>query len=130
MFVDASAIVAIIPLELDHQSLAARLDEADDAFTSAIAVYEAVLAITRKRQVGVGEAQTIVEEFLRRAAIRVASIEPGIATAALDAFSRYGKGRGDPARLNLADCFAYAMAKQHGAPLLYNGSDFSRTDLA
>ena len=50
--------------------------------------------------------------------------------AALAAYARYGKGSGHPARLNLGDCFAYAMAKQHGVPLLYKGDDFSQTDLA
>ena len=51
-------------------------------------------------------------------------------TLALGAFDRFGKGSGHPARLNLGDCFAYAMAKQHGVPLLYKGDDFSQTDLA
>ena len=44
--------------------------------------------------------------------------------------ARFGKGSGHPAQLNLGDCFAYAMAKQHGVPLLYKGDDFSQTDLA
>jgi uncharacterized protein with PIN domain len=40
------------------------------------------------------------------------------------------KGRNHPARLNLADCFAYAVAKNHGVPLLFKGDDFDKTDIA
>lgn len=45
-----------------------------------------------------------------------------------EAFDRYGKGR-HPARLNLADCFAYALSKVSGEPLLFKGGDFAQTDV-
>jgi ribonuclease VapC len=45
------------------------------------------------------------------------------------AFARYGKGRGHPAQLNMGDCFAYAVAKTHGAILLFKGEDFGQTDI-
>ncbi len=51
------------------------------------------------------------------------------ADAALDAFTRYGKGMGHPAQLDFGDCFAYALAKTADAPLLYVGEDFARTDI-
>jgi ribonuclease VapC len=51
-------------------------------------------------------------------------------TGAVRAHARYGKGSGQPARLNLGDCFACGVAKQHGVTLPYEGDDFSRTDLA
>ena len=44
------------------------------------------------------------------------------------AFLRYGKGR-HPAGLNFGDCMAYAVAKAEGAPLLFTGGDFARTDV-
>ena len=47
-----------------------------------------------------------------------------------DAYATYGRGQGSPARLNMGDCFAYAMAKRLGVPLLYKGDDFALTDLA
>jgi ribonuclease VapC len=31
--------------------------------------------------------------------------------------------------LNLGDCFAYALAKAAGEPLLYKAKDFSKTDI-
>jgi ribonuclease VapC len=56
-------------------------------------------------------------------------IQPETVHRALEAFARYGKGRGHPARLNLGDCFIYAQAKVGGASLLYEGEDFSKTDI-
>lgn len=46
-----------------------------------------------------------------------------------DAHRRYGRGTGHPARLNFGDCFAYALAKALGEPLLFKGDDFARTDV-
>ena len=51
------------------------------------------------------------------------------AHTALAAFSRYGKGRGHPAQLNLGDCFAYAVATNQRTTLLFKGEDFDKTDL-
>ena len=52
-----------------------------------------------------------------------------IGRAALDAFDRYGKGRGHPAQLNMGDCFAYGAAMTLGVPLLFKGDDFAKTAL-
>lgn len=43
---------------------------------------------------------------------------------------KWGSGHGHPAELNFGDCFAYALAKSMGEPLLFKGDDFSRTDVA
>ena len=68
-------------------------------------------------------------EFFAPAHVAVQPIQPETAHLALEAFARYGKGRGHPARLNLGDCFIYAQAKVGGASLLYKGDDFSKTDI-
>ena len=87
------------------------LAAADGAETTPIASYEAVLGVSRKRQWSVAEAETHVVDFLRAAGIAVQPIQPETAHVALEAFARYGKGSGHPARLNLGDCFIYAQAK-------------------
>jgi ribonuclease VapC len=43
-------------------------------------------------------------------------------------FHDFGKGR-HAAGLNFADCFAYALAKFTGEPLLFKGNDFKKTDI-
>jgi len=56
-------------------------------------------------------------------------IDRAIAKRAVAAFAAYGKGRGHPARLNLADCLSYACARADRVPLLFKGEDFARTDI-
>jgi ribonuclease VapC len=129
MFVDASAIVAILTREPEADSLADLLDAARSPITSPIAVFEAAAALCRKRHASVEEAQDDIHDFLSAARIRHVSITETEAEIALDAFARYGKGRGHPAQLNMGDCFAYAMAKSHKMPLLFTGDDFGKTDI-
>ena len=129
MFVDASAIVAILTREPEADTLADVLGEARSPITSPIAIFEAVLGISRKRRARVETAAQDVRDFLSVAAIQTVSITSHEAEAALAAFSRYGKGRRYPAQLNLGDCFAYSMAKNHRTELLFKGEDFARTDI-
>jgi ribonuclease VapC len=129
MFVDASAVVAILTREAEADALADILGSARSPITSTIAIFEAVLGICRKRHASVDEAEQDVREFLDLAGIRAMPITEREAQTALAAFSRYGKGRGHPAQLNLGDCFAYAVAKNHRTPLLFKGEDFDKTDI-
>ena len=129
MFVDASAIVAILTREPEADSLADLLEAAPSPITSPIAVFEAALGICRKRHASIEEAEDDVREFLELARIQLIPITAKEADTALAAFSRYGKGRGHPAQLNLGDCFAYAVAKNHRTSLLFKGEDFNKTDV-
>lgn len=129
IFVDASAIVAILTLEADATRLVDQLEEYDRRLTSAIAIFEATLGICRKRHTSVQEAFAVVQEFLRVANVETLPIGAGDARGALDAHARYGKGRGHPAQLNLGDCFAYAVAASRSAKLLFTGEDFDKTDI-
>lgn len=130
MFVDASAFVAMILREPEAQALADRLEAAPAPITSALALYETVLAIARQRGGGIAAAREDVRLMLEAARVRVVAITPEDTEGALDAFSRYGKGQGHPAQLNMGDRFAYASARSHRVPLLFKGNDFSHTDLA
>jgi ribonuclease VapC len=129
MFVDASAIVAILTREPGADGLVDALERARAAITSPVAIFEAALGICRKRRASVEEAQEDVHDFLRLSGIRVVPVTEKEADTALAAFGRYGKGRGHPARLNLGDCFAYAMARNHRTTLLFTGNDFEKTDI-
>ena len=129
MFVDASAIVAILTREPEADRLADRLEAAEAPITSPIAVFEAALALCRKRQTSVEEAGREVGRFVAIAGLSVVPITDRETETALDAFSRYGKGRKHRAQLNLGDCFAYAMARNHRKRLLFTGDDFNKTDI-
>jgi len=129
MFVDSSAIVAILTREEDADRLADRIETADAPVTSPIAICEATLGLCRKRHASVEEARADLRDFLDLAGIETVGISPADADMALLAFSRYGKGRGHPAQLNMGDCFAYAVAQSRDMPLLYKGNDFAQTDI-
>jgi len=128
MFVDASAVIAIMLREHEFERLALVLADAGSAQSSPIAVYESVVGIARSKTIAVEEAERQVELFLRDARVVVAPITAEIGRLAHDAFRRFGKGR-HPASLNMGNCFAYACAQQLGAPLLFKGNDFARTDI-
>lgn len=129
MIVDASAIVAILAREPEAEDLAARLSSAVELLTHPISLYEAVVAIARTNDITVEAARADVYEFVANADLRVMALDAVTAAEASKAFSTYGKGR-HPARLNMGDCFSYAVAKLRGMPLLYKGEDFAQTDLA
>jgi ribonuclease VapC len=130
MFVDASALVAILTEEVGAEVLSERLESGQDLITSPIAVFETIASVARKGHLPPEATAIDVHAFLAGAGIATVDVDEGAGAGAVAAHARYGKGSGHPARLNLGDCFAYAMAKQYGVPLLYKGNDFAQTDLA
>ncbi|AOH85625.1 twitching motility protein PilT [Sphingomonas panacis] len=128
MFVDASAITAILCDENDGNELLARLQKSQERLTSPLAIWETVVAVARNLGLGVRDAHDAVEQFLRLADIVVVAVSPETRGMAIDAYDRFGKSR-HPANLNFGDCFAYACARQARVPLLYKGDDFPHTDI-
>ena len=128
MFIDASALAAILIDELDARDLRLRLAARTPRLTSPMAVWETVLAVSLGRAIAIEDAEGVVEDFLRLAGIEVVAIPAEARREAIHAHARFGKGR-HPAALNFGDCFAYACARHANAPLLYKGDDFSRTDI-
>jgi ribonuclease VapC len=127
IFLDASAVIAIIAQEEDAVSLAARLDQANEVRTSAIAVFEAALGLARIGNLEPSAVIPVIEQFIAETGATTMVVDADIARAAIDAFERFGKGR-HPAALNLGDCFAYACAQRLDAAILCKGNDFPRTD--
>jgi ribonuclease VapC len=113
MFVDASAIVAILTREPECDALADLLEEARSPITSPIAIFEAVLGVCRKHRASVEEVEGDIRDFIEITHLQVVSVTERESETALAAFSRYGRGQRHPAQLNMGDCFAYAMAKNH-----------------
>jgi ribonuclease VapC len=128
VFVDASAIVAIVANEKEASALLARLDQASECFTSPIAIYEASLGLSRLLRLPLDDAQRLAGNLLKGKNAATVPITAKTGEIALDAFARFGKGR-HPAALNMGDCFAYACAKELKVPLLFKGNDFAQTDI-
>ncbi|UVO49892.1 type II toxin-antitoxin system VapC family toxin [Sphingomonas sp. SUN019] len=128
LFVDASALVAIIAREPEARHFADRIGWKEDRFTSPVAIWETVRAVARVRDLEWDEARALVADFLRDAKIQVMAIGSREAELSLDAHQKFGKGV-HAAALNMRDCFAYACAKTAGGVILFKGDDFAETDL-
>ena len=129
IFVDASALIAMIAGEQEGEAVAAAIRADNDPLWSAMSCWEAVVALRKARDISFEAARDEVEMAAAALPLRLVEIAEDERCGALDAHRIYGKGRHD-ARLNMGDCFAYACARTNGAKLLYKGNDFSKTDLA
>ncbi len=129
MYVDASALVAMIVGETDADALLSALEESDSKrITAPIAMFEAAAGIARIRACPPADARALVHDFLREAEIAIVPIDERHGDLAVAAMERFGKER-HPAALNMGDCFAYAVAMVERVSILYKGDGFSRTDL-
>lgn len=128
IFVDASALIAIIAGEADADALADVLEADRTRLCSAMSVWETVAGLCRPHACAVPDARAHVRAFLDAARFQFIVIGEREADLATDAYARFGEGR-HPAALNMGDCFAYACAKANDAALLYKGDDFATTDL-
>ncbi len=122
---DTSAIMAILQKEPEAPAFGAVLAEEPRVAISAATLVE--LCMVAESRAGAA-AWAEVERLMADAAIEVAPFTAGQAALAREGWRRFGKGR-HPAGLNLGDCFAYALARERGEPLLFKGEDFARTDV-
>ena len=120
--VDTSALMAIALNETDASSCVAALDQSLDVLISAGTMAETHVVATRR-----GVAMKM-EALLKGYGFTVIGLDGASARRVGEAYSRWGRGV-HPAALNLGDCFAYVVAKEHSCPLLFIGNDFSQTDI-
>ncbi len=128
MFLDASAIIAIIAAESEADVFGAKLGRASKVYVSPIVVHEATLGLARKGNIAIADARRLLDHFLENVSAESIPVSTALGERAIAAFERFGKGR-HKASLNLGDCFAYACAQELGVPLLFKGDDFSQTDV-
>ncbi|GJE00981.1 type II toxin-antitoxin system VapC family toxin [Methylobacterium isbiliense] len=123
---DTSAIVAIALCEPEEETFSRVIASHDAALVGTPTLLETRMVLAARLARG---AASFIDGFLARPSIRPVAFTLPMVRAASDAFIRYGRGRGHPAKLNLADCMSYAVAKHHALPLLFKGDDFVHTDL-
>lgn len=128
IFIDTSAIIAILAKEPEAEAFTVQLDSEPDVCTSTVVVLEAVMRLSTMVNAEPETIQLVVTDWMASKAVNIVAVDTATLGHAVDAFARYGKGR-HPARLNFADCLSYACAKTAGAKLLYKGNDFAQTDL-
>ncbi len=130
MIVDASAIIAIMFEEAEAPDCMEALRADATRLISAVNYVEAgTVMASRIRSGDRHEAIADLDVFLSDFRIAIAPADEDLARAAMRARLDYGKGFATQGGLNFGDCFAYALAKRHSAPLLYAGDDFALTDI-
>jgi ribonuclease VapC len=125
LILDSSALVAIVRREPGHDALLDRLAEASTAGVGAPTLVETGIVLSARMGV---LGRTLLARVVQDAALVIVPFSEQHWTVAVDAFTRFGKGR-HPAALNFGDCLTYATARLAGQPLLCIGGDFARTDL-
>ena len=127
MIVDSSAIVAIVTGEPERDAFLEVIGEADRVVMSTGSLLEVGIVIDGLRDPVVSR---LLDDVLRRLGIDFAPVTIEHVAIARAAYRDFGRGSGHPAGLNFGDCFAYALARETGEPLLFKGDDFGHTDVA
>ena len=129
MIVDSSAVVAVVQDEPEGAAVLAALHDARvgglPASLSAATYVELGAVVGRRSPV----LSRRVEDLLHASAVEIVPFDDEQARVARQAYQDFGRGSGHPARLDLGDCFSYALASVRREPLLFVGDDFTRTDL-
>lgn len=125
MIVDSSGLMAILQQEPEGDRLLATIAASQCRISAATMVEIGIVADARSSAHG-----ERLDELLDVLDIEVVPVTVRQAQVARLAYRRFGRGSGSPARLNVGDCFSYALAVEAGQPLLFVGEDFTHTDIA
>ena len=126
MIVDSSALLAILRDEPESDACATAIAVAPTRRISAANLLEAFIVVDSNRD---PIASRRIDELLTSAGIVIEPVTEEHVRIGRAAYRDFGKGSGHPAQLNFGDCFAYALARASGEPLLFKGSDFAQTDV-
>lgn len=127
MIVDTSALIALLRDEEDAPQFSHALALRSQTKRLSAANYlEAAIIIDGSRD---PIASRRFDEVITKANVIIEPVTAEHAQIARAAYRDFGKGSGHPAGLDFGDCFAYALAKITGEPLLFKGEDFAKTDV-
>lgn len=124
MIVDTSALVEVLNAEPESQTFLQGL-MTSSVKISAVTAFEFGMVVDRWKRPG---ASTAADRLLLQIEAEIVAVDADTAQEARRAYVRFGKSF-HPAALNFGDCFAYALVKETGEPLLYKGNDFAQTDV-
>lgn len=125
MIIDPSAIMAILLDEPERPAFVGAILDSTDCRISAGSWIEFAAVLTRRED----DRTEALYDLMREFEIGIEPVDIAQGQIGHAAYRRYGRGSGDPAQLNLGDCFFYALAKATSQPLLFKGDDFTHTDV-
>jgi len=126
MVIETSALVSMLTDEPEAQRFEAAVAADPVRLMSTASYLEAAIVIEQRFGEPGGRE---LDLWLHRAGVDLVGVDADQAEVARSAYRRFGKGRDPAAGLNYGDCFAYALAKVSGEPLLFKGDDFGHTDI-
>lgn len=126
MIVDSSALIALILQEPGHQKIGRVLRAEDKLHMSAATWVE--LGVVADRRLSEANRRRL-DAMIDGLGIVLVPLSAAQARRARQAHRRYGPGSGSAARLNMGDCFSYALAIELDEPLLFVGDGFAHTDV-
>ncbi len=126
MIVDTSAIMTVLLDEPEEAAFATVMLSASKLKLSAGSWIELAAVLTRR---GDRRLETALQTLISMLAIEIVPVSLEQAELGHQAYRIYGRGTKHRANLNFGDCFAYALAKATGEPLLFKGDDFAATDI-
>jgi len=127
MVIDTPALLAILLQEPEAERFTRAIAGAATRLLSAANLQEVAIVIQARYG---DEGSRDLDLLVLKLRLEIAPVTEQQVGIARRAYRQYGKGQGHPAALNYGDCFAYALARDAGAPLLFKGDDFSHTDVA
>jgi ribonuclease VapC len=122
VIVDTSALVAILTGEESGPRLLEAMMAADRVNISAATLLEASIVLDSRTS---PQQRRRLDDLLRLVGIEIVPFDASQYEAARTAYQDFGRGSGHAAHLNFGDCFAYALARVTGEPLLFQGEDFT-----
>lgn len=122
MILDSSVLVAILRGEPDAAELLAIARAAPALTVGAPTLIETSIVVGPDRH-------DDLDALISGLQVTIAPFGAEHVEAARDAYARYGRGSGSPARLNYGDVLSHALATVAGEPLFYKGDDFRHTDV-
>jgi ribonuclease VapC len=126
MIIDTSAVIAILRDEPESAQFSHAIAADPQPKMSVVSYVEAGVVADRARNPAISR---YFDDVIRVAGIEIETVTREQGRLAREAYRDFGRGSGHVARLNFGDCFAYALAKEAGEPLLFKGADFSATDI-
>lgn len=125
MIVDTSAVVALVADEPECDAFSTLLERSANAMSAATLLEIEIVVGNKMGEAGLEDARRLLDLYR----VVVVPVDEHLARIASAAHRRYGRGSGSPAKLNIGDCFSYALAKHLNEPLLFKGDDFNHTDV-
>ena len=127
MIIDTSVLIAILRRETGFENYLRFISNASDQFLiSSATALEAHIVVQRFKLEGLEEN---LIQLLDDLGLQIVDFSAAQLAIAIEAHRNFGRGSGHKAQLNFGDCFAYALAKDRGKPLLFKGNDFTHTDV-